>query len=96
MAGRNLMFGNITYQEKTSKGTMNMNTTVTIIIMREGDSDLLKSGKDIYLVSILLTAVQCISTLWLQNNLYFFSMGDCSNRDNAFFQIKQITLQTAG
>lgn len=74
--------------ENSCKGFMNINTSVTIVIMREWDSDLVKSGKDIYLVSIFVTAAQYISTLWLQNNLYFFSMGDYSNCDNAFFQIK--------
>lgn len=57
-------------RKNSCKGSMNINTTVTIIIMRV--RVIFKSGKDIYLVSIFVTVVQYISTLRLQNNLYFF------------------------
>lgn len=51
---------------------MHINTTITIIIEGEQDSDTLKLSKDMYLLSVSMTEVQYISSLWLQNNLYFF------------------------
>lgn len=51
---------------------MHINTTITIIIEGEQDSDTLKLSKDMYLLSVSVTEVQYISSLWLQNNLYFF------------------------
>ena len=51
---------------------MHINTTITIIIEGELDSDTLKLSKDMYLLSVSVTEVQYISSLWLQNNRYFF------------------------
>lgn len=51
---------------------MCINTTITIIREGEQESDTLKLSKDMYLLSIFVTAAQYISSLWLQNNLYFF------------------------